>query len=132
MAVPIPGGPRQTTADDKAQTFVDVDRPRILRGNLQFQLFPPLFPGEITQGLQQLTANPLSGVGLEKRDRELRPVAVSPEVEDMRETMDQIAREYMAFRSRMDQATSRDTARAAAVTKKLQKLRKYMNDLLNG
>ena len=59
-------------------------------------------------------------------------MAVSPEVEDMRETMDQIAREYMAFRSRMDQATSRDTARAAAVTKKLQKLRKYMNDLLNG
>jgi metallo-beta-lactamase family protein len=70
--------------------------------------------------------------GAEYRVEEAKQLEVSPEVEEMHDTMDQIAREYMSFRSRMDQATSRDTARAATVTKKLQKLRKYMNELLNG
>ena len=49
----------------------------------------------------------------------------------MHDVMDQLAREYMSFRSRADQTTIRDTARAATITKKLQKLRKYMNELLN-
>jgi metallo-beta-lactamase family protein len=70
--------------------------------------------------------------GEEYRVEEAKQLEVSPEIEEMHDTMDQIAREYMSFRSRMDHATSRDTARAATVTKKLQKLRKYMNELLNG
>ena len=69
--------------------------------------------------------------GAEYHVEEAKELAVSPEVEEMHDVMDQLAREYMSFRSRADQTTIRDTARAATITKKLQKLRKYMNELLN-
>ncbi|HCJ90620.1 MAG: MBL fold metallo-hydrolase [Acidaminococcaceae bacterium] len=69
--------------------------------------------------------------GAEYRVEEARELAVSPEVEEMHDVMDHLAREFLSFRARADQTTVRDTARAATITKKLQKLRKYMNDLLN-
>lgn len=68
--------------------------------------------------------------GREWQLHESQLVQEEPSVLALRTYMRTLEREYLQQRSRIEQLVARDGARAVAVRKKLEKLRKYMDELL--
>ncbi len=68
--------------------------------------------------------------GTEWQIHETEVAQSDPEVLELRDYMQNIEREYMAQRAKIEQITVRDSNKAPAIRKKLEKLRKYMDDLM--
>ncbi len=68
--------------------------------------------------------------GTEWKVHEADVTLTDPSVLELRDYLAGIEREYMAQRTRIEQLVVRDNDKAPAIRKKIEKLRKYMDDLL--
>lgn len=58
-------------------------------------------------------------------------VEVAPAALELREYLRQMERDYLQYRTKIEQIVARDSGKVNAIRKKLDKLRKYMDDLLS-
>lgn len=54
-----------------------------------------------------------------------------PEVVELREYLRQLGRTYMQYRTKIEQIVVRDSSRAPGIKKKMEKIRKYVDDMLS-
>ena len=57
-------------------------------------------------------------------------VETTPEVAELQDSISAVERNYMQYRNKIEQIALRDSAKADQLRKKLEKVRRYMDDML--
>ena len=68
---------------------------------------------------------------MEGRSIEAAPeTETQPEVAELQDSLEAIERNYMQYKNKMEQIALRDSGKADQMRKKLEKVRRYMDDML--
>lgn len=58
-------------------------------------------------------------------------VTTVPEVAELREYLRQTERMYLQYRTKIEQIVARDGSKAVGIRKKMEKIKKYVDDMLS-